>query len=185
MLVQVAQDAVALLEFFYERYFLNAGHAPCSPDVYKQQFATEISQFKYVSFFISKCEVDNNCGIYFRLVEGKNCKSKEEDFFEGNIKHSKGLYYGNVQQSNFQKIPNMPIGYWLSDRYFSIFSSCKQLSTFVETKLGMSTNDNGRFLRQWYETSYSNSYFTRRNSDSIQFKQKWFPYSKGGGAKKW
>ena len=137
------------------------------------------------AFVISKCEVDNNCGIYFRLVEGKNCKSKEEDFFEGNIKHSKGIYYGNVKQSNFQKIPNMPIGYWLSDRYFSIFSSCKQLSTFVETKLGMSTNDNGRFLRQWYETSYSNSYFTRRNSDSIQFKQKWFPYSKGGGAKKW
>lgn len=137
------------------------------------------------AFIISKSSVKDKCGVYFRLVDGKNCSSKEQAFLMANKEHTNQIYFSKVKQENFQKISNMPIGYWLSDKFFEIFSTCKKLSECVDTKLGMSTNDNGRFLRLWHEVSTNDSCYTRKNSDSKEFTEKWFPYSKGGGAKKW
>lgn len=138
------------------------------------------------AFVISKKSVNaTSKGIYFRLIEGKNCSAKEESFHLALKNKSRGIYFSDVVQSNFQKIPNKPIGYWLSQKFFEIFEESPRLSDCVETKLGMSTNDNGRFLRQWYEVSFNLSCFNRANDDTYSFVEKWFPYSKGGGARKW
>ena len=63
--------------------------------------------------------------------------------------------------------------------------SNKLLGECYETKLGMSTNDNGRFLRSWYEISIKKICFDRKNDDTRTFTEKWFPYSKGGSYRKW
>lgn len=49
----------------------------------------------------------------------------------------------------------------------------------------MSTNDNNRFLREWYEVDLSKICFNRKNTDGNTFFEKWFPYSKGGPYRKW
>lgn len=54
----------------------------------------------------------NPKGIYYRLVDGKNCADKEQMFLankDGN-EEGKHIYYPNVEQLNFGKIPGAPIG---------------------------------------------------------------------------
>lgn len=70
------------------------------------------------AFVLSKHEPSEQGGVYYRLVDGKNCADKERLFIEakqGNgtaIINSK-LYtinYPNIEQKNFEKIPGAPIG---------------------------------------------------------------------------
>lgn len=136
------------------------------------------------AFVISK-HTSNMGGTYFRLVDGKNCADKERMFAQALEEHTAKIYYPNVPQKNFEKIPGCPIGYWVSENYLNMFSNTSKLIEIVPTKLGMSTNDNGRFLRFWFEVGFSNVTFDRRNDDVRTFTTKWFPYSKGGGSRKW
>lgn len=71
------------------------------------------------AFVLSKHEPSEQGGVYYRLVDGKNCADKERLFIEakqGNgtaIINSKSytVNYPNVEQKNFEKIPGCPIGY--------------------------------------------------------------------------
>ncbi|MCF0186651.1 MAG: BREX-1 system adenine-specific DNA-methyltransferase PglX, partial [Bacteroidaceae bacterium] len=120
----------------------------------------------------------NHNGIYYRLVDGKNSFEKELSFLK------KENMYSDFPQSFVKSIPGHPIGYWLSKQMLQIFKNPK-LSEIAETKLGMSTNDNNRFLRYWYEIDYEDFVSDRTNESTIQYYQRWFPYSKGGGYRKW
>ena len=99
---------------------------------------------------------------------------------------SKGIQmYFECLQNDFLKIPGTPIGYWLSNRFLDVFECSSKLGELIITKLGMSTNDNGRFLREWFEVSFLKICTNRRNEDKFVFSQKWFPYSKGGNWRRW
>ena len=59
-------------------------------------------------------------GTYYRLVDGKNCADKEQLFLShihGNEDGNR-IFYPNVEQKNFEKIPGCPIGYWVSEKNF-------------------------------------------------------------------
>lgn len=111
-------------------------------------------------------------GNYYRVVDGKNCSDKERLFFEG----SEDVYYPNVLQKNFEKIPGCPIGYWVS---------LSVLATFSENKIGsitlsdgqILTGDNNRFLRLFWETDI--------HKTGIGPGNKWTLMAKGGGYRKW
>lgn len=130
-----------------------------------------------VAFVISNTKPLGN-GVYYRLVDGKNCADKERMFL--NVENM----YSDVSQQNFEKIPASPIGYWLSRIFISIFENNPTIEETASTKLGMSTNDNNRFLREWFEVSQEKFCTTQRNGIK-QGNYKWYPYSKGGGARKW
>lgn len=111
-------------------------------------------------------------GTYFRLVDGKSCRDKERMFLAG----ENG--YPHVFQQNFEKIPGCPIGYWLSEKVSKAFeSSC--IGDKMITREGMATADNDRFLRLWHEVSLNHISMFNKTSD------KWYPYNKGGGFRKW
>ena len=57
----------------------------------------------------------------------------------------------------------------MSDTIISLFTNNQLLESRYETKLGMSTNDNGRFLRHWYEISICKACFHRKNNDLSEF----------------
>ena len=64
--------------------------------------------------------LENIKGTYYRLVDGKNCADKEQLFLShihGNEDGNR-IYYPNVEQKNFEKIPGCPIGYWVSEKNF-------------------------------------------------------------------
>lgn len=111
-------------------------------------------------------------GTYFRLVDGKSCRDKERMFLAGENA------YPHVFQQNFEKIPGCPIGYWVSEKVSKAFeSSC--IGDKMITREGMATADNDRFLRLWHEVSLNHISMFNKTSD------KWYPYNKGGGFRKW
>lgn len=126
-------------------------------------------------------------GIYYRLVDGKNCADKEQMFLankDGN-EEGKHIYYPNVEQKNFEKIPGAPIGYWVSKKIFAIYNDSKKISDISPARIGMMTTDNNRFLRNWHEVSFDKIGFDFSNRESaIESDYKWFPYNKGGGFKR-
>lgn len=139
------------------------------------------------AFVLSNHEPTEQGGMYYRLVDGKNCADKERLFLEakqGNgtaIIDSK-LYtinYPYVEQYNFEKIPGNPIGYWVSETMFTIFAKNNKLAKVLTTREGMAPADNAKFLKLWYEVSKQAISLFNSNSD------KWYPYIKGGTYRKW
>lgn len=95
------------------------------------------------------------------------------------------IYYPNVSQQNFLKIPNCRLSYWLSNVIVDSFSN-QQLKDIACPRAGLSTGDNNRFLRFWYEVSSKQIYFNGKNRGCLKsFTQKWIPLTKGGGYRKW
>lgn len=127
-------------------------------------------------------------GIYYRLVDGKNCADKEQMFLankDGN-EDGKHIYYPNVEQLNFSKIPGAPIGYWVTPKIQEIFTSNLALSAVCSPTQGLATADNARFLRLWFEPSYSRIGIGCENAAlAARSQKKWFPYNKGGSFRRW
>ena len=95
------------------------------------------------------------------------------------------LYYV-ANQKNFEKIPGVPIGYWVSPKIQEIFTSNLALSAVASPCVGLQTADNARFLRLWFEPSYSRIGFGCENAAlAARSQKKWFPCNKGGGQRKW
>ena len=97
----------------------------------------------------------------------------------------KSLYF-EAYARNFEKIPGMPIAYWVSDDFIGVYERYKLLKAIAPPRTGMTTGDNGQFVRLWHEVSCDKVCFHAQSADEgIRSKKKWFPYSKGGGFKKW
>ena len=132
--------------------------------------------------------VDGAKGTYYRLVDGKNCAEKEQLFLShihGNEDGNR-VYYPNVEQKNFEKIPGCPIGYWVSEKIFSGFARNLALSAVCKPTQGLATADNARFLRYWFEVSLGKIGFGCESSEMAkESKKKWFPYNKGGNQRRW
>ena len=127
-------------------------------------------------------------GIYYRLVDGKNCADKEQLFLANKDGNEDGnrIYYPNVEQMNFEKIPGAPIGYWVSPKIQEIFTSNLALSAVCSPTQGLATADNARFLRLWFEPSYSRIGFGCENAAlAARSQKKWFPTTKGGTFRRW
>lgn len=140
------------------------------------------------AFVLSKHEPTEQGGTYYRLVEGKNCANKESLFLSHINDNEDGyhIYYPNVEQLNFGKIPGAPIGYWVSPKIQEIFTSNLALSAVCSPTQGLATADNARFLRLWFELSYSRIGFGCENAAlAARSQKKWFPYNKGGSFRRW
>ena len=144
------------------------------------------------AFVITKHQpTANTCGAYYRLVEGKNCADKERMFMEaqqGNgttIINSK-LYivnYPNVPQNNFEKIPGMPLGYWLGEEAIRNFDN-KNIGSQSYSSPGIRTGRDSIFIRDWTELSF-NMIKLNGTSELSLFENKWFPITRGGERRLW
>lgn len=131
------------------------------------------------SFVFRNSPIDNYCAPYYRLVSFENEIRKESVFLSGYTKII-------VSQDNFSKIPGASFVYWMPQSIYDVFVNNKNLDSFLDVKNGMSTTDNNRFLRFWYEVSINKINFcagTRLEAE--ESKKKWFPYNKGGEYRKW
>ncbi len=91
-----------------------------------------------------------------------------------------------AKQKDFEKIPGSPIAYWVSDKIREIFEKNQKLGDIGETKVGLQTGDNNKFLRLWNEVNYNKIGYNMSNSqEALESKKKWFPCNKGGSFRKW
>ena len=132
------------------------------------------------TFTIAKHNPSNDGGIYYRLVDGRNSSEKENAF----LRRENGFY--GISQSNFEKIPGSPIGYWVSENIRETFTRNLPLSAVANPCVGLQTADNGRFLRSWFEVNIDRIGFGHKNAASAaKSGKKWFPCNKGGGQRRW
>lgn len=124
-------------------------------------------------------ELDNYCGKYIRLTDYIGEDNKKNQF--GNESN----YYFK-KQSEYRRIPGMPIAYWSSNSIIDAFIDSKPLSSVATPRQGVKTLNNDLFLKFWFEVSMGNACFGCSSIDeSISSKKKWFPYNKGGSYRKW
>ena len=137
------------------------------------------------AFVVTKSHVTNCSGTYFRLVDGRNCGEKERMFLDAQANHTSKIYYTNILESDFDKIPGSRITYWLSSKVFSIFADYPAAGSVIQLREGIHTGNNESYLRMWPEVPYSKMIFTARCPEDVKNGKKWVAYNKGGTARKW
>lgn len=61
----------------------------------------------------------------------------------------KVVYYSTTE--DYEKIPGVPIAYWMSKRLFEIFENEKCVGNYAEPRVGLQTGENEKFVRLWTE----------------------------------
>ena len=131
------------------------------------------------SFVIRKSHIEKFKGTYCRLIEPTTQQGKEKMFLDGENRYS-------AEQDNFSKIPGSPVAYWISNNMLNLFEKGEKLSKNGNTLQGMSTADNNKYLRLWYEINNQKIFWNCNSMEcSEQSDLKWYPISKGGEYRKW
>lgn len=130
------------------------------------------------SFILRNVEIPECRGIYFRLVDAASQSSKEALFLSRSNQHC-------ISQDSFAKIPGSPLAYWISPVFLAAFNN-RKLGDISYPKQGLSTADNNRFLRFWFELNiFRIATDCKTIEESVGSRAKWFPFNKGGEYRKW
>lgn len=114
---------------------------------------------------IKLCDIENNKPKHFPVI---------------------GNRFSQVSTDNFSKIPGSPVAYWTSSNLLAAFTNGIMLGKLADSKQGLATADNNRFLRLWYEVNIDKISFSCNNEvESASGLHKWYPYNKGGEFRKW
>lgn len=169
--------------------------------------------FGSVAFSVLKKKEQNPVGTYFRLHERNFQHIYYEDieklflYSKGNIDYkydfnlyrdeegvseipvkgtSEGnrIFYPNIPQTNFDKIPGSPIAYWASKNLIKIFKKDK-LGDKGQIITGITTGKNDVYLKLWHELSRNKINLDLSNISDFSVNKNWIPYSKGGNFRKW
>jgi Eco57I restriction-modification methylase len=139
------------------------------------------SDFGSCSFVQRRLRVPKYKATYLRLFDVNGSVASSEEL-EKRFFVAKPFF---SSADEFERIPGTPLLYWASEKVKALFSR-GSLGSFLESREGLATADNGRFLRQWYEVPHSHIGFSVRNTvESVVSRRKWFPYVKGGDFRKW
>ena len=130
------------------------------------------------AFVLTNQHIDGYAGTYARLVNANTQDAKEELYLSGAERYI-------ARQENFEKIPGMPIAYWVSEKFVSAYSN-KTIANYGFAKSGLQTGNNDLFLKQWYEVSLCNIAFEMCSKERyLLSEKKWTPQIKGGEYRKW
>ncbi len=130
-------------------------------------------------FVLCNNENLNYKGTYCRLTEPTTQNGKEQMFLSG-----ENRYFSN--QSDFTKIPGTPFAYWLSDKFINIFLKGTLLGNIADSKQGIATANNNKYLRLWFECNSSDIFFDcNSHEEALSDDRRWYPYNKGGEFRKW
>ena len=83
-----------------------------------------------------------------------------------------------VAVENFNKIPGIPIAYWLTQSFIESFNQ-KKISDYFEVKSGIMTGNDQVHLRFWYEVDNNKINFYCKDYSQMS-NYTWFPINKGG-----
>ena len=119
-----------------------------------------------VSFILNLSYISDYSGTYCKLLTGKSEAEKEKDFFDVKQRFA-------TKQAIFSGIPRTEYIYWVSDALLHAFTHYKKVRDYFTVRNGLTTGDNNRFLRLWFEVQKEN------------IGSKWFPCNKGGTFRRW
>ncbi|MCG4584497.1 BREX-1 system adenine-specific DNA-methyltransferase PglX, partial [Anaerosalibacter bizertensis] len=124
-------------------------------------------------------------GEYIKLSDFKGAENQSIKTREA-IENPNVDYRYTTNSYNFLNIPGSPIAYWISKKVINSYVEGISLKEFASPKTGMTTANNDRFLRMWFEVLPNKIIIDCKNKEeALESKAKWFPYSKGGGFRRW
>ena len=126
----------------------------------------------------------NRNGVFIRLTDFESSLLKEVKTLEA-IKSPNCDWFYMANQKDFEKIPGTPIVYWIGETLIDAFTKGKSISSYCDVKSGLSTGDNEKFIRLWYEVSGNKLFKLNSSIEEEREGYKWFSYNKGGGLRKW
>lgn len=136
----------------------------------------EVVQNAAFTFSKSKCK---NIGSYIRLVDYDSTNLKKDKTLEA-IRNPKCGWFYTANQKDFEKIPGGNIGYWLSEKWFTILLTNK-IEQFAVTKAGVVTGNDNYFIRNWNECAFKDIDFYPKK---YNYNKKYNLFQKGGEYRK-
>jgi len=129
-------------------------------------------------FSINASQFSEHIPVFIRVVDGDESEKSEA------LKGAPKRYC--YAQKLFSRIPGQPITFWLSDNAYSAYEKDLLLLELTDIKRGISTGNNDKYSRYWYEVSEVNSCLnSTTRKDALNSGKKWFPYNWGGAYRKW
>ena len=150
--------------------------------VLKNKSIASLIQFEYSAFeeatvpicaFVLSNGQSSDIGYFFRLSDFKGGMTVQQDKILNAIANKDCGYYYEAKQKLFSSIPGSPLAYWVSEALFNDFQVGEQLGDLFAVRKGLTTADNNRFLRIWFEV------------ETKKLNSKWFGTHKGGEFRKW
>lgn len=86
---------------------------------------------------------------------------------------------------DFRKVPGNTIAYWISAEAADAFGRFPALSEIGETRIGLITGENSRYIRFWHEVELERIGFGHTRTSAAKSNRQWFPQSKGGNYRRW
>lgn len=163
--------------------------------IYSQRSISSLIQFEYSAFeeatvpvctFVLKNDKSSLTGTYLRLTEFKGGMEIQRQKTVEAIENPDCGYRYTASSENFSKIPGSPVAYWASEKVFKAFASGKNIGSLSVTRSGLSTGDNGKYMRLWFEPNFLKIGFNLSNNEEFEnSKTKFVPCNKGGGFRRW
>lgn len=140
------------------------------------------ADFGTTAFVMKKGYIPNYKANYRRLFDKQSSvdsvEQKQKWFFE-----QKGIF--SAKQEEFDKIPGIPVAYWISEAMFKAFEGTL-LGDYGKTRQGFATGDNDTFLRLWYEVAFTDIGMNFNDyKEFLDSNYKYAPCNKGGDFRKW
>ncbi|RLC10932.1 MAG: BREX-1 system adenine-specific DNA-methyltransferase PglX [Deltaproteobacteria bacterium] len=124
-----------------------------------------------VLFIFAKLEPNRDHRLTaFRLIGANSSEEKNALLQEALQGNGSSVVFMPLQRL-FLKIPRGPLCYWVPSQILSMLVNMRKYSDIGVVPKGLTTGDNNRFLRYFWETSRTG--------------ERWFPYVKAGTPAKW
>ena len=131
------------------------------------------------TFVMRNSYINSYVGQYSRVVDEQSQNAKEQAFLLGNNRY-------RACQDDYAVIPGYPFAYWVSKKVLFLFSEGTSISSFVTTKDGLTTSNNDKYIRYFWEVPLYKIGFNAENEQDFWSKNKRFaPLIKGGLFRKW
>ena len=125
----------------------------------------------------------NLIGDYIKLSDFPGVEIQELKVKEAIINPKVKYRYVN-HMGNYNKIPNNPIAFWMSENFINLFDSDKKLKDIGQLKSGSSTSgQNDKLFRFWFEVD--NNKIEKKAKHYKEVTKRWILMNKGGAYRRW
>lgn len=123
---------------------------------------------------------------FIKLTGFKGGDEEMAAFTRNAISNPDCKWFYKTKTSSFNVIPGTPIAYWVSQKVLAAFNVETVFESYATPRQGLGTTNNDLFVRFWSEVNFNRIAFGCANrEEAMSSLAKWFPYTKGGGYRKW
>lgn len=163
--------------------------------IINNKFISTLVQMEYSAYeeatvpicsYVLKNKKSDELGYYFRLSDFKGGMEVQKQKVLEAINNKNCGYFYETSSENFSKIPGSPIAYWVSEKFLNGFSENQNLRDISIARSGLSTGNNEKYMRLWYEPSALNIAFDMSSNEEYSAsRKKYVPCNKGGSFRRW